>query len=176
MRTYEGASVALVALVRIPYRNVDCQASLLVSCQTHVDMTILVVFQDADREIVAHLSVDWQNEIIDDPRISCRLSRRILAVRPFCRDFYFLVSFHTRFNAADVHFYNCVAFGSVLLSDRVLHFHDCLRLRNDFSDGEEGRLENGVLVAAEADLFRDLRSVDHVEFDVSLRQQSLDLR
>ena len=51
------------------------------------------------------------------------------------------------------------------MSDGILHFRDGLGLRNDFVNGEEGCLQNGVLVVAQSDILGDLRRIDDVEID-----------
>ncbi len=76
-------------------------------------------------------------------------------------------------NVADASFDGVVVHGDDLLAllaiglgGGVLHVLDGVSLRNDVGDFEERGLQNGVDAAAQADLLADLDTVDGVELDV----------
>src|SRR5699024_4744595 len=64
-----------------------------------------------------------------------------------------------------VHLYDCVTFSSVSSFCSCFHQLDCTLLRNDVGKFEECGLQNGVDTSAKTDLFTDLDTVDHIEFD-----------
>ena len=99
----------------------------------------------------------------------------ILSVLPALRngDLYYLLS--TCVDCIVVHLNDRITLTSVSSLCSSLHQLDCLLLRNDVCQFEECRLKYGVDTSAKSDLFTDLDTVDHIELDVVVSDEFLNL-
>ena len=174
MRTNKGAPVALVAYFCFPVRHVYCQPALFVGGNTHLDLTVFHGSKYTGRQIIALLSVDRIDDLADHPRSGFIFQLIFhIDICPFRRDLDLDEAFNAGFNSLYVLLYNSVALGSVFILDCPLHLCHSLFHRNDFHDGEERRLKNGILVVSKAKFFCDLSRVYDIEIDISLCQQFL---
>ena len=80
----------------------------------------------------------------------------------------FMTSLHAALDGGVVHGDDLLALLAVGLGSGVLHVLDGVVDRDDVGNFEEGGLQNGVDAAAQTDLLADLDTVDGVELDVVL--------
>ena len=169
VRADEGALVALDAVGRVPLRNHDGRAALLIGCRTGGNRTVHhVAGEGAHRKVVAVLGGDHVGHVADEfgsQALVVGVDELAAGIIPGFGDLdldIVAAAVHGRI----VHLDHVLALLAVGLVDGFLHVSDGLFVRDDAGDLEEGALQDRVGAAAQADLSRDLGGVDQIEADV----------
>ena len=172
------AAVALCANVGVPVRNFDSYATFEVFCRAVLPGAIeyAVFLEDGQRQFVAVLTVNRDNEVTNEIRHINFRCRSIDSVSPGSRDFDFRQAFDTSVDSFVVLVNDFLAalleVGVVVAS---LHGFDSFVDRNNVRQFEECSLEDGVNAVTKADFTSELRSVDDVELSVFIEQIFLHL-
>ena len=183
MRAHIGTTVTLNTVLRIPYRNIHCDAALLVCGSTGRSCAVHIVFKCRYRQGIAFLCGYFGLNVID--KINCVFSsalcmghnqafvRRVL---PAVRNLNFNNLLCTCVNRRPVLLDNIVAFTSVSSLCSSFHKVNRLLLRNNSGQFKECRLKDCVNTGrSHAGLDTDLYAVDHIELDVMVRNKCFHL-
>ena len=173
MRANDGALVTLDTLSSIPYRNVYCSTTLLVSSCTLRECTIFHTNECGYRERVTFLSVHYVNNLLDELRNSLLLNRLILSCLPGIRNVNCNNCINTSVDSSIVHLNDIVTLLTVRLESCLLHVVNSLVNRKDSGKLEECGLADCVDSSAEADLLSLSNSVKSIELDVVVSDISL---
>ena len=180
MRTYDRAAVTLDTISALPLGNVYRNASLLESSGAVGAGTVDVVNERGYGELVALVSVNGLEDavyVLNESALSVSLVSYgvICGVSPVSGDLDLLEVFHTAVDSGIVHVYDSLTLLEVGLLRGSLHEFLSFLSGNDVGDLEECGLKYGVYTAAQTDFLTDLNSVDGVEVDLSLGEDSLHL-
>ena len=177
-----STSVTLDTIFRIPYRDIYCDATFLISSRTGWCGTIHILFECRYRQVVSFLCVYCVLDGIYEINNVFSLAGNI-----FCDDVFFCCAlpairngdlnhlFCTCIDGIIVHLHDGITLTSVSSLCSSLHQIDSLLFRNNVCQFEECRLKNGVDTLSQTDLFTDLDTVDHIELDVVVCDKALNL-
>ena len=168
MRADIRALIALDALCRIPCRNFDSYASLLIlGCALRHSAVCISVVEGGYRDRIALHGVDRLQDIADESRLCCIFRCCFCGCSgPAVRNVDLDQLFGTGVYCRVIHIDNGLSLLAVGLQDRAFHVFRRIFSRNDICDLEEGGLKNGIGPVAEAKLCSDLYRVDRVEIDL----------
>ena len=175
MRTYEGALIALETGILLPFRQINCNTTLLVCRCSRRECSVGSIGEGAYWEIVSGLACHRYLNLFDELRKLMILFLLILCVCPFRRNLYFLNGSDTGINCTAVHVNDFLAFALVCLLDTLLQVLHCLVDWNYPGKLEEGRLHYHVDSAAQAYLLGNVPCIDNIEIDILLGQIPLHL-
>ena len=167
MRTYIRTLVTLNTFFRIPFRYVNCSASLFISGCSKRCCTVFNSFECAYRKRIAFTCINCCYNSFNIFRLvfsnNCFC---IYSVSPFSGNFNLNNAFYTLINSSVVHVKDIVAFLTVRLLDSSLHIFNSVSDRNDVSKLEECSLKNCINSVSETDFSSYIRTVDDIELNV----------
>ena len=131
VRANDGALVTLNTLSSIPYRNIYCCTTLLVSCCTLRECTVFHTYECRYRERVTFLSVHYVNNLLDELRNSLLLNRLILSCLPGIRNVNCNNCINTCVDSSIVHLNDIVTLLTIRLESCLLHIVNSLVNRKD---------------------------------------------
>ena len=169
-----GALVTLDAVLQIPSGHERGDAALLVGSGALVPGTVFESLESADGEVVSDLCIDDAHEIFDESGCSV-VDGLVIFERSPCGIDGELVILASAIDGSVVFLHHVLTFLAVSLFDEVLHLLYGLVYGDHAGDTEEGALQNGVGAVAQSDFGSDFRGVDHIDRDVFLCQDALDL-
>ena len=183
MRTYIRTEVTLDTVVRIPYRNLNSDAALLICGGTGWCGTICVFCKCGYGQGVTFLSaylclnvVDEVNYILSSLGYNCIVKTFVFTVLPALRNLYLVHALSACVDSCPVLLNNVLALAAVGCLCSSLHQLICLLSRNDAGQLEERGLKDGVDTCwAHACLNTNLYTVDGVEVDVVVSDELLNL-
>ena len=175
MGAYQGALVALDALARIPGRDLHGSAPLLILGGASGPGAVLqaVLHHGGYRQAVPLLPIHHGHHILDKGggRVGLGL---VPGVQPALGDLHLMELVDAVVDGGVVHVHHRLALLFIIrLVDGVLHLRHRLLDGDDFGEGEEGRLENGVGPVPQPQLPGNVDGVDGVEPGVFGRQSPL---
>ena len=180
MRADIGTTVTLDTVFRIPYRDIYCDTTFFESSRTGRSRTIYIILECRYRQVVTFLSVNCMLDSINEINNVFSVTGNsfsddilILSIFPALRNLDLNYLFSTGVDSIVVHLNDSITLTSVSSLCSSFHQVDSFCFRNDVSQFEECRLQNSVDTSAQTDLFTDLDTVDHIEFDVVLSDESL---
>ena len=173
MRADDGALVTLDTLGSIPYRNVYCCTTLLVSSCALRESTVFHTNECGYGELVTFLSVHYVNDLLDELRNSLLLNRLILSCLPGIRNVNFNNCVNACVDSSIVHLNDIVTLLTVRLESCLLHVVNSLVNRKDAGKLEECGLADCVDSSAEADLLSLSNSIESIELDVVISDVTL---
>jgi len=165
-------TVTLDTVLRIPYRDIYCNTTLLISRGAAGCGTVYVILECGYGQAVTFLCVYLcLNVIYEVYNVAaailsmCEVQSLVSCILPALRN-----SNLNNLLSACVDSVTLSAIGSLCSS---LHQLDSLLLRNDVRQLEECRLQNGVDTSAQSDLLTNLDTINYIELDVVVCDKAL---
>ena len=183
MRTYIGTEVTLDTVIRIPYRNINCDTALLICGGTGWCRTVNVINESGYRQVVAFLSVNSSlnriNELDNVFSSLCSVSHLktfVLCCLPALRNLNLYDILSACIDSCPVLLNDILTLTAVSCLSGCLHQFDCSLLRNNRCKFEECGLKDCIdTCRAHAGLNTKLHTIDGVEFDVVICDELLNL-
>ena len=176
MRADICTAVTLDTFARIPYRDINCDTTLLICRCTGWCRTVYIIIKCRYRQGISFLRIYFRLNILckcncigSSAFFDMRCSKSFISsIFPALRNFYFYNLLCSCIDRIIVHLYDLITFSSVSSLCCCFHKIDRLLLRNDGCQLEECRLKNCIDTSAKSDLFTNLDTVDRIEFDMAL--------
>ena len=183
MRTNVGTEVTLDTVVRIPYGNIHSDAALLVCGGTGRCGTVYVILESRYRQSISFLSaylgldvVYKVYNVLSSLGYNCVIQALVLAVLPGLRNLNLVSAGSTCIDSSPVLLNNILTLAAVGSLCGSLHQLDRLILGDNTGQGKECGLQDGVDPGgSHASLNTNLHAVDHVEVDVVVSNELLNL-
>ena len=179
MRTNHWTKVTLCTLCRIPFGNINGNASLFKCGRTLRINAVCAVKECGNGKIITVKSVNRVKNVFNKLlhfRSVCRdfiIVFLILCISPRCRNIDFNNFFRAAVDTVAVWVNNSLALLWEFSDNLFFHISDCFVNRENTADGEKCRLKNCWCTARKTNLLSNLDTVDCVEVDVVLSNISL---
>ena len=169
VRAHKGALVALDTFFHIPFRHVDGDAAFFVSGSANREGAVGVTGHDADRQLVAFLPVNRNQNIVDERIAGLFGFHFVFGIRPGSGNINFYNGFDAFVDGRIVHVNHVLAFHAIGCFHGVLQIFHRVGQRNDIRQFEERGLHDHVDAAAQTDGLRNLHRVNDIEINMLLR-------
>ena len=169
MRANECALVALDTFRHIPFRNVDGDAAFFIGGSAYRERAVGMTGHDAYRQFVAFLTVNRNQDIIDERVAGLLRFHFVFCVSPGRRHIDLHDGFDAFVDGRVVHVNNVLAFLAVGFFHSILQVFHRVCQRNDIGQLKERGLHDHVDAPAQADGLGNLYRVNDIEVYMLLR-------
>ena len=180
MRAYIRTAVTLDTVFFFPYRNINCDATLLICGRAWWSRSIYIILECWYWKRISFLSINLSLDILNEINniFSSTLNfwweqSFVFAWFPRIWNLNFNNLLSACVDSVIVHLYDLISLSSVSSLSCFLHKVDCFFFRNDGRQFEECWLKYRIDTSAKSDLFTDLDTIDRIELDVVIRDKCL---